>query len=183
VLRSHFREMICSAACPSGPARSGTERPHGLAAPSPASDVIQLGVRGRRSSKRQEQQAGQRPVRVRAPVRSRALCRASAWWRSPSTAMSAADAGEYAWPDFLISLLPWPCQSSDATNNRKGGRDRSKLPNFGTENDDPSWHVPSYLLAATNNIASTPLSLFSKKKWNMHTTSLRCMHRHTREIQ
>ena len=169
MLRSHFSEMICSAACPSGPARRGTERSHGLAAPSPASDVIQLGVRGRRSSKRQEQQAGQRSVRVRALVKSSRACA----WRSRSSAMSAADAGEYAWPDFLISLLPWPCQSSDATNNRKGGRDRSKLPNFGTENDDPSWHVPSYLLAATNNIASTPLSLFLKK--NGTCTPLLCV--------
>jgi hypothetical protein len=164
VLRSHFSEMICSAACPSGPARSSAERPHGLATPSTASDVIQLGVRGRRSSKRQEQQAGQRSVRVRALERSRALCRASAWWRSWSSAMPAADAGEFAWPkDFLISrLLPWPCQSSDTTNDSRGGRDRSKLPNFGTEKDDPSCACATrlpYLLAATN-IASTALFFF-----------------------
>ncbi|CAN6205106.1 unnamed protein product [Urochloa humidicola] len=83
--------MICSAACLGGPARRGTERPLHHDSPSPASDVIQLGIRGR-SSKRQETQPGQRSVRVRALVKSRASV-----WGSRSSAMSAADAGEFAW--------------------------------------------------------------------------------------
>ncbi|CAL5072927.1 unnamed protein product [Urochloa decumbens] len=82
--------MICSAACLGGPARRGTERPLHHDSPSPASDVVQLGVRGR-SSKRQEPQAGQRSVRVRALVKSRTLCRAGVWG-SRSSAMSSADA-------------------------------------------------------------------------------------------
>ncbi|CAN6198846.1 unnamed protein product [Urochloa humidicola] len=86
--------MICSAACLGGPARRGTERPLHHDSPPPASDVIQMGVSVRgRSSKRQEPQAGQWSFRVRALVKSRALCRASVW--GSSSAMSSADAGEF----------------------------------------------------------------------------------------